>query len=143
MIMMEKGQYIPGTTDDSAVRRNSCIESFCTVKRSSFWSWGYGYLYDVKTTLLVNGRSVDEVVTRTGFRKTRFGEGKVWLNDRVLQLKGYAQRSSNEWPGVGMSVPPWMSDYSNGLMIEHNANLFGGCMSLPGNRMWNLVTVWG
>ena len=33
------------------------------------------------------------------FRKTRFGEGKVWLNDRVLQLKGYAQRSSNEWPG--------------------------------------------
>lgn len=132
MIMMEKGQYIPGTTDDNAVRRNSCIESFCTVKRSSFWSWGYGYLYDVKTTLLVNGRPVDEVVTRTGFRKTRFGEGKVWLNDRVLQLKGYAQRSSNEWPGVGMSVPPWMSDYSNGLMIEHNANLF----------RWMHVTPW-
>lgn len=36
MIMMEKGQYIPGTTDDSAVRRNSCIESFCTVKDLHF-----------------------------------------------------------------------------------------------------------
>jgi len=89
-----------------------------------FWSWGYGYLYDVKTKLIVNNRIVDEVITTTGFRKTRFGEGKVWLNDRVLQFKGYAQRSSNEWPGVGMSVPPWMSDYSNGLMIEHNANLY-------------------
>lgn len=89
-----------------------------------FWSWGYGYLYNVKTKLVVNNKVVDEVVTRTGFRKTRFGEGKVWLNDRVIQLKGYAQRSSNEWPGVGTSVPAWMSDYSNGLMIEHNANLF-------------------
>lgn len=108
------------------------LKASAPLKDLHFWSWGYGYLYDVKTTLLVNGRPVDEVVTRTGFRKTRFGEGKVWLNDRVLQLKGYAQRSSNEWPGVGMSVPPWMSDYSNGLMIEHNANLF----------RWMHVTPW-
>lgn len=89
-----------------------------------FWSWGYGYLYNVKTKLIINNKVVDEVVTRTGFRKTRFAEGKVWLNDRVLQMKGYAQRSSNEWPGVGISVPAWMSDYSNGMMIDHNANFF-------------------
>lgn len=88
-----------------------------------FWSWGYGYLYTVKTALWVDGKKVDEVATRTGFRKTRFAEGKVWLNDRVLQLKGFAQRTSNEWPGVGMSVPAWLSDYSNGLMVEDNANL--------------------
>ena len=89
-----------------------------------FWSWGYGYLYKVKTRLIVDGNIVDEVVTRTGFRKTRFGEGKVWINDRVLQFKGYAQRTSNEWPGVGLSVPAWMSDYSNGLAVEGNANFF-------------------
>ena len=88
-----------------------------------FWSWGYGYLYTVKTSLWIDGKKVDEVATRTGFRKTRFAEGKVWLNDRVLQLKGFAQRTSNEWPGVGMSVPAWLSDYSNGLMVEGNANL--------------------
>ena len=35
-----------------------------------FWSWGYGYLYDVKTKLIVDNKVVDEVVTRTGFRKT-------------------------------------------------------------------------
>ena len=32
---------------------------------------------------------------------------------RVIQLKGFAQRTSNEWPAVGMSVPTWLSDYSN------------------------------
>ena len=87
-----------------------------------FWSWGYGYLYDVRTALKVDGAVVDEVVTRTGFRKTRFAEGKIWINDRVLQVKGFAQRTSNEWPALGMSVPAWLSDYSNGLMVEQNAN---------------------
>jgi beta-galactosidase len=88
-----------------------------------FWSWGYGYLYLVKTRLTVNGRCVDEVTTRTGFRKTEYALGMVKLNDRVLHLKGFAQRSSNEWPAIGLSVPVWMSDYSNGLIVSSNANL--------------------
>ena len=88
----------------------------------NFWSWGYGYLYNVYTILNVNGKPVDVVKTRTGFRKTRFANGLFWLNDRVLQIKGYAERSSNEWPAQGMSVPAWLSDYSNQLMVESNAN---------------------
>lgn len=32
-------------------------------------------------------QKVDEVATRTGFRKTRFGKGMIWLNDRVIQMK--------------------------------------------------------
>jgi beta-galactosidase len=93
------------------------------VGQLKLWSWGYGYLYDVDTALKVNGKAVDTVRTRTGFRKTEFGSGMVKLNDRVIQLKGYAQRTSNEWPAVGMSVPPWLSDYSNRLIVEGNGNL--------------------
>ena len=88
-----------------------------------FWSWGYGYLYTVETRLTVGGKTTDLLPIRTGFRKTRFGEGKIWLNDRVMMVHGYAQRTSNEWPGVGISVPAWMSDYSNGLMVESGANM--------------------
>lgn len=99
------------------------LKAAAEVEGLHFWSWGYGYLYTVKTSLWVDGKKVDEVATRTGFRKTRFGDGKIWLNDRVLQMKGFAQRTSNEWPGVGMSIPAWLSDYSNGLMVEGNANL--------------------
>ena len=101
-----------------------------TVKASAilhnlhFWSWGYGYLYTVKTALKDDNNQVfDEVSTRTGFRKTRFAEGKIWLNDRIIQMKGYAQRTSNEWPAVGLSVPAWLSDFSNDLMVKGNANL--------------------
>ena len=99
------------------------LEASAEIDGLHFWSWGYGYLYTVKTSLWVDGRKADEVATRTGFRKTRFGRGMIWLNDRVIQMKGCAQRTSNEWPGVGMSVPAWLSDYSNGLMVEDNANL--------------------
>ena len=97
-----------------------------------FWSWGYGYLYTVETALVVDGSAVDKVITRTGFRKTRFGEGKIWLNDRVLMVHGYAQRTSNEWPGVGISVPAWLSDYSNQLMVESGGNMV----------RWMHVTPW-
>lgn len=103
------------------------------VERLHFWSWGYGYLYTVKTCLVENGgRMMDEVTTRTGFRKTRFAEGKIWLNDRVLMMHGYAQRTSNEWPGVGISVPAWLSDYSNDLLVKSNGNLV----------RWMHVTPW-
>ncbi len=96
------------------------------------WSWGYGYLYTVETSLEENDESFDQVITRTGFRKTEFKDGKIWLNDRVLMVHGYAQRTSNEWPGVGLSVPAWLSDYSNGLMVESGANMV----------RWMHVTPW-
>ena len=85
-----------------------------------FWSWGYGYLYKVKTTV-----GKDEVVTTTGFRKTEFKDGMISLNDRVIMMHGYAQRSTNEWPGVGMCVPPWLSDYSNDLFVKSGGNSGG------------------
>ncbi len=99
------------------------VKASNNVSNLNFWSWGYGYLYEVKTILKENGKVVDEVLTKTGFRKTKFKDGKIWLNDRVIQMKGYAQRTSNEWPAVGMSVPAWMSDFSNKMMVESNANL--------------------
>lgn len=99
------------------------VGTYGKLSNLNFWSWGYGYLYTVTTNLRVNGEIVDSVKTRTGFRKTEFGNGLFKLNDRTLMLKGYAQRTSNEWPALGNAVPPWLSDYSNRLMVESNANL--------------------
>ena len=103
-----------------------------TAHNLHFWSWGFGYLYTVETYLIENDQDFDSVITRTGFRKTEFKDGKIWLNDRVLMVHGYAQRTSNEWPGVGLSVPAWLSDYSNGLMVESGGNLV----------RWMHVTPW-
>ncbi|MCU4973508.1 DUF4982 domain-containing protein [Halobacteria archaeon AArc-m2/3/4] len=108
------------------------LDAAAKVDDLEFWSWGYGYLYDVETRLTVDGEAVDSVTTRTGFRKTNFENGRIELNDRTLQLKGYAQRTTNEWPAIGRSVPAWLSDFSNGMMVEGNANVV----------RWMHVTPW-
>lgn len=104
-----------------------------TLADAHFWSWGYGYLYTVHTQLLTDdGTVIDDNALRTGFRKTAFRDGMTWLNDRAIMIHGYAQRTSNEWPGVGMSVPAWLSDYSNGLQVTSGGNLV----------RWMHVTPW-
>ena len=108
------------------------ISASDAVSNLNFWSWGYGYLYNVYTTLKVDGKVVDTVKTRTGFRKTEFANGMFNLNDRTLHLKGYAQRTTNEWVALGSAVPAWLSDFSNRLMVEGNANLV----------RWMHVTPW-
>ena len=114
-------------------RQGGIVVARNLVHNLHFWSWGYGYLYTVETSLVEEGPvKTDVVVTRTGFRKTEFKDGKIWLNDRVMMVHGYAQRTSNEWPGVGISVPAWLSDYSNGLMVESGANMV----------RWMHVTPW-
>ncbi|WP_245942164.1 glycoside hydrolase family 2 protein [Sphingomonas gilva] len=105
----------PGSTETlSAAARLSDLH---------FWSWGYGYLYTVTTSLIEDGKAIDSVDTVTGFRQTRFADGMIELNGRVIQVHGYAQRTSNEWPAVGVSIPPWISDFSNALMVESGGNL--------------------
>jgi beta-galactosidase len=112
-----------GTPQNTEPGKATIIHAEALVKGLNFWSWGYGYLYAVTTRLKVNGHIADELTTTTGFRKAEFKNGMVYLNDRVLMMKGYAQRTSNEWPAIGLSVPPWLSDYSNRLMVQSNANL--------------------
>ncbi|MDD3907519.1 MAG: beta-galactosidase, partial [Bacteroidales bacterium] len=103
-----------------------------SMRNLQFWSWGFGYLYEVNTSITMGKKVMDLVRIHTGFRETQFTNGVFKLNDRALQLKGYAQPSGNDWPGVGPSVPAWLSDYSNNLMVESNANLV----------RWMYVTPW-
>jgi len=104
------------------------------VNKLHFWSWGYGYLYEVSTVLRVNGQPVDTVVTRTGFRKTEFSSGMVKLNDRAIQLKGYVRPLDDAWPLVGPSFPPWLSDFSNRAIVEGNGNLVRWTPSMPSKQ---------
>ena len=64
--------------------------------------------------------------SRTGFRKAEFkggaGTGGVWLNGRFVWLTGYAQRSSDDWAGLGQAYPDWMHDFNAELVRGTHAN---------------------
>ena len=122
----DKGRMIKSFSTAGRIAKNSkvVLKAESPVANLNFWSWGYGYLYDVKTKIVSEkGAVLDEQTIRTGFRKTDFHDGITWLNNRAIMVHGFAQRTSNEWPGVGMSVPAWLSDYSNSLMVRSGGNL--------------------
>ena len=93
---------------------------------AKFWSDETPNLYNVYSILTVNDKIVDVQKITTGFRKTEFkggvGTGGVYLNDKFVYLTGYAQRSSDEWAGLGQAYPDWMHDYNAQLIRSTHAN---------------------
>ncbi len=96
------------------------------LKEAHCWSVDDPNLYDVYTVLTVGGKVVDVNQVTTGFRKTELkggaGKGGVFINDEFVYLKGYAQRSSNEWAGLGQAYPDWMHDLTAELIRNGHGN---------------------
>ena len=105
------------------------------VTNLNFWSWGYGYLYDVYTIVRETNTVLDVVRTRTGFRKTQFTDGMVRLNDRVINIHGFAQRSTDEWPAIGTSAPTWMNDFSQRMVVDGGGNNMRWMHVAPGKQL--------
>ena len=125
---------LDGGTHTLRAGQTADVKASGMVSKLRFWSWGYGYLYTVSTVLKVNGQAVDTVATRTGFRKTEFAGGAMKLNDRAIQLKGYAQNSADEWPIVGSSVPAWLADFSNRMIVDGNGDLVQWTPGMPSRQ---------
>ncbi len=91
-----------------------------------FWSDEIPNLYEVYSMLTVNDKIVDVQKIITGFRKAEFkggaGTGGVFLNDKFVYLTGYAQRSSDDWAGLGEAYPDWLHNYTAQLVRSSHAN---------------------
>jgi len=93
---------------------------------AKFWSDRQPNLYAVYCLLTVNDQVVDAQKVTTGFRQAEFkggaGTGGVYLNGQFVWLTGYAQRSSDDWAGLGEAYPDWMHDYNAQLLRSTHAN---------------------
>ena len=107
-------------------RREERLTAAGPLKDARFWSPEDPYLYDVYTILKVDGKVVDVKRIETGFRKAEFkggaGTGGVYINDKFVYLKGFAQRSTDEWAGLGAGYPDWMHDYTAKLIRDCHGN---------------------
>jgi beta-galactosidase len=117
---------LEGNTSDLVSGQSEVFNATGTLANARFWDVKDPYLYHIYTTLSVDGKVVDVCETTTGFRQTEFkggvGTGGVWLNGRYVWLTGYAQRSANDWPGLGGAYPDWMHDFTLGLVRESHGN---------------------
>ena len=62
------------------------------VRKPHLWSIGKGYLYTVKSELVVNGKVVDTAITQTAFRDVRFDARKgFFLNGENMKINGVCE----------------------------------------------------
>jgi beta-galactosidase len=115
-----------GADADIASGAKTVLSAKGPLTNARFWSPDDPYLYNVYTILTVDGKVVDVNKLTTGFRKTEFkggaGAGGAYINDKFVYLKGFAQRTSNEWAGVGAGYPEWMHDFTAQMLRESNGN---------------------
>lgn len=87
-----------------------------------FWSDVSPNLYDVYTILKDGETVIDVDKTTTGFRQVTYDKDKgLQINGQTTYLKGYAQRSTNEWAAIGVAND-WLTDIDMQLIKESNAN---------------------
>ena len=115
-----------GDTSDLVTGQTEVLKATGSLAPARFWDVGDPYLYEVYSILAVNGKVVDVCKTRTGFRQAAFkggaGTGGLWLNGHFVYLKGYAERSVDEWAGLGQAYPDWMHDFNAALLRGTHAN---------------------
>lgn len=99
------------------------IEASAPVSDLTFWSIDNPYLYDVYTVLTIDGVQTDVQVTTTGFREVKYdiNNGGLLINGESTYLKGYAQRSTNEWAVIGVAND-WLTDFDMALVRESGSN---------------------
>jgi len=115
-----------GQSYDMVDGETAILTAQARVSGLRFWDPEDPYLYDVYTILRTEDGIADVLKTTTGFRKTAFkggvGKGGVYINDRFVYLRGYAQRSANEWAAIGGAYPDWLHGFDARLVRESHAN---------------------
>ncbi|MFP5391888.1 MAG: beta-galactosidase GalA [Gammaproteobacteria bacterium] len=117
------------TTAEVGVLAREVVNGSMAVTAPRLWSLEERTLYTVRTRLSQDGKLLDEVTTRCGFRTQRFdAEQGFFLNDRHVKLQGVCIHQDHA--GVGVAVPHGVLDYRmrrlkelgvNAIRCSHNA----------------------
>src|SRR6185503_16655911 len=94
----------------------------------------YPVLYRVACSLAVNGRVVDNCEIPLGIRSVQWeAQRGFFINGNHLKLRGWGQKPTDEWPGLGAAQPDWMHFFTINLMKQAGGNWvrWGHCAAGP------------
>lgn len=89
--------------------------------------WGLmdGHLYDLHAQLVVDGRPVDDLMDRVGFRTVTLDGEKILLNGKQVFLKGFNRHEDFGSQGCAVAMNAMMEDLH--LMMDMGANSVRTC----------------
>lgn len=118
----ENGTGVEHNSVDTSTVQVTKITASANISDLKFWSDVSPNLYDVYTILKDGDTVIDVDKTTTGFREVKYDKDKgLQINGETTYLKGYAQRSTNEWAAIGVAND-WLTDIDMQLIKESNAN---------------------
>lgn len=118
----EAGEGQENNNVDISTVQVTTITASQNISDLKFWSDVSPNLYDVYTILKDGDTVIDVDKTTTGFRQVTYDKDKgLQINGQTTYLKGYAQRSTNEWAAIGVAND-WLTDIDMQLIKESNAN---------------------
>jgi len=99
-----------------------------TLSGANLWSCEHPYLYRLRTSVLVGGKTVDQITTDFGVRTIRFDPDRgFFLNGKPVKLQGTCNHQ--DFAGVGVALPDRIQEFrvqklkamgANAMRLSHN-----------------------
>ena len=99
------------------------------LSKANLWSCEHSYLYHLRTSVLVQGQTVDQITTDFGVRTIRFDANRGFiLNGKPVKIKGTCNHQ--DFAGVGVALPDRLQEFrvqklkemgANAMRLSHNA----------------------
>lgn len=94
-----------------------------TVANPNRWYTRHPYLYTVQSIVKVDGVVLDTYDTPLGIRDFEFSKDTGFnINGEHAKLRGWGQKPTNAWAGLGAALPDWLRDFTFKLMDEAGGN---------------------
>jgi beta-galactosidase len=105
-----------------------------TLQNPKLWSIETPQLYQVRTTVLQDGKAVDETRTTFGVRTIRFDANKgFFLNGKHVEIYGTA--SHQDFAGVGIAVPDSLQAWRVAQLKKYGCNAWRTAHNPPSEAL--------
>jgi beta-galactosidase len=98
---------------DLAPRASAEATLLARLRRPQLWSPAHPYLYSMRTELRAEGRLLDAVTERTGFRDFRYHDGRFTLNGEEILLRGVGKHQETEDHAAAVTDDELRQDFAH------------------------------
>jgi beta-galactosidase len=119
------GTVLAKTQDRQEIAAKGSVESKQSVSLSGakLWSCEQPYLYRLRSTVMLDGKALDQVTTSFGVRTFRFdAERGFLLNGKPVKVKGTCNHQ--DFAGVGVALPVRIHEFRVQQLKEMGANAY-------------------
>lgn len=128
----DKGNQVAKSEDKATAKslETSSINSQLVVNQANMWSPETPNLYYLNTDIIIDGKVVDNYVTRFGIRTIRFDANEgFFLNGKRVQIQGVCCHQDHA--GVGIAVPDRLNFWRIERLKEYGVNAYRASHNPP------------